>query len=746
MAGLNQGMNHVVNSESIASQLPSTDNPILDELLQIMVRRFEVLVDRGFLAPHFLSKMVSSPNEVIKFIRQNRSVVSDTLNKRLNKKQRPTRQQLEQQGIVPRGYFNYGHDMAMKTKHRRKSSAQQDLEMMLKLRPQKEEIIKQGIVGVDEMKHGDYYQFDAEELDGFGLNEENEYFDDNDDDEQNVPWEISLLSSLLFKTISEALKKSCLDTQQQEAIVLQEMIEMNNEMKSLRDVLDKYFLNDNLHETMIHEHDENLVREKFHSIQEKLLHISQRQNRIHEKLRILNSVERSMVQLQNNYQIRLSALKKTEEQILSDLQEQKQRRDRAIKIMHAEKSHKSWAMTKLDYTINIAKDYNKSRDGKSNNTNDDLKEDIEFVNELEKFLTSLRNISEHQKQIVRDFDGNIEDLEQHLISIRYDMAKVRTMTFKKIYDLHKQVQIAESLELGYRRLSVASATEIERERRHHNIKIMRQLHTLNSQIKEFEYEKYEKNLMEIIDIEIVMSSNKLKSFFSVYVQIMAQTIIDIELTYNNLNSELPPIDGMGTTNSICNHLYGINNIIDTLHSQHHHHPQSLNDKLSKCAKFLKKIKKAIKIEQELIDKENNKDNNNKHNEDEKEEKKDDSDDDRLPPKRKNGFYHNDDEDDNDEQKTYDNDKKKKKAKKVKTFKVNDVMVIVARKLCVHCRDDIDTKLISEVPKFAESKTKDIFQALINGNKIFKTNPKSKMDAAKQILLEVYNVKVTELNI
>merc|ERR1712154_268019 len=132
-------------------------------------------------------------------------------------------------------------------------------------------------------------------------------------------------------------------------------------------------------ETVIHENDENVVRDKFHSIQE--------------KLRILHSVERSMISLQNNYQIRLSALKKTEMQILKDLQEQKQRRDRAIKIMYAEKSHKSWAMTKLDYTINVAKDYNQQRDSNEGN-NDDLKEDIEFVNELEKFLTSLRNISE----------------------------------------------------------------------------------------------------------------------------------------------------------------------------------------------------------------------------------------------------------------------------------------------------------------------------------------------------------------
>ena len=112
------------------------------------------------------------------------------------------------------------------------------------------------------MKHGDYYQFDAEDLDGFGLNEENEYYDnDDDDDEGSVPWEISVLSSLLFKTISEALRKSHLDTQQQEAIVLQEMMEMNNEMKSLRDVLDKYFLNDDVKESMMHQHDESYTRE-----------------------------------------------------------------------------------------------------------------------------------------------------------------------------------------------------------------------------------------------------------------------------------------------------------------------------------------------------------------------------------------------------------------------------------------------------------------------------------------------------
>eukprot|EP01083_Nonionella_stella_P250293 864572_1 len=132
-------------SESVVNQLPTTDNKVLDELLRIMVGRFEVLVERGFLAPHFLSKMVQNPEEVLKFIRQNRSVVADTLNKRLNKKQRPSPEQLERMGIVPAGYFNYGYDIATKAKHRRKSSAGADLEMMLKSRPAKEDIIKKGV-------------------------------------------------------------------------------------------------------------------------------------------------------------------------------------------------------------------------------------------------------------------------------------------------------------------------------------------------------------------------------------------------------------------------------------------------------------------------------------------------------------------------------------------------------------------------------------------------------------------------
>eukprot|EP01083_Nonionella_stella_P123774 373164_1 len=112
-----------------------------------MISRFEHLVERGFLNPQFLGKIRSDPEEILRFIRQNRAVVGDQLNRRLNPSIRPTPEQLELKGIVPRGYFTKGHEIAMTRKHRRKSSAQQDLEAFIQLRPPKEMISKK--VGLD---------------------------------------------------------------------------------------------------------------------------------------------------------------------------------------------------------------------------------------------------------------------------------------------------------------------------------------------------------------------------------------------------------------------------------------------------------------------------------------------------------------------------------------------------------------------------------------------------------------------
>eukprot|EP00486_Rosalina_sp_Unknown_P012865 CAMPEP_0201578228 /NCGR_PEP_ID=MMETSP0190_2-20130828/25021_1 /ASSEMBLY_ACC=CAM_ASM_000263 /TAXON_ID=37353 /ORGANISM="Rosalina sp." /LENGTH=174 /DNA_ID=CAMNT_0048011181 /DNA_START=38 /DNA_END=559 /DNA_ORIENTATION=+ len=101
---------------------PVSDNPIMNELVNIMIRRFEHLVERGFLNPSFLTKIKTDPQEILRFIRQNRAVVGDQLNRRLDPTIRPKPEQLERLGIVPRGYFKAGqHAQAMKRKHRRKS-------------------------------------------------------------------------------------------------------------------------------------------------------------------------------------------------------------------------------------------------------------------------------------------------------------------------------------------------------------------------------------------------------------------------------------------------------------------------------------------------------------------------------------------------------------------------------------------------------------------------------------------------
>lgn len=669
--------------QSVADSIKTTGNKVLDELLHIMISRFEHLVERGFLAPHFLNKMVSDPNEILKFLRQNRAVVGDQLNRRLDPSIRPSPSQLEEKGIVPYGYFTAGHEKAIAKKHRRRSTAGQDLAMMIQLRPKPQDLVDKGIVNKNEIEQYIDIGGDDEKGNKGGdvMNYDNDDLDDIDAMDQYLygieVFKISILSTLLFKTIQEALKRSCQDTTKQEAAVLAEMTEMNNEMKILRNTLDKYFLSPNPDITEFQK-EEDIVREKFHGIQQKLLHISTRQNRIHEKLKILHSVERSMIELQNLYDKQLGELRQTEEKLLKDLKEQRIRRDKAISIMKAERSHQDWATAKLTYTIELAQEQ------KDDDDND------EFSKDLTQFLNGLKQISLHQKQIVSEYDECIDQLEQTLLRIRHDMGKVRTMTFKKIYDLHKQVQIAESIELGLpnRRLSVASATELERERRHHTTKIQRQLSTLNNQIKNVistaQILKYESNLNEIVDIQIVMSDKKLKSFFCVFIQIFNQTVCDIELMYRNLNSK--PVNNNITTKNhldkitkLCSSLYGINNVINKINN--HKNELSLNDKLTKCMRFIAIIKRSIS--------------------------------------------------------------KQYKVKKISTHRCNLVIIYIARKLCTneHMVDEIEKTHDQQIPRLAEIRSKDIFQAIISDQEIFslKKKPKNIKQCADKILENVFGI-------
>ena len=178
-------------------------------------------------------------------------------------------------------------------------------------------------------------------------------------------------------------------------------------------------------------------------------------------------------------------------------------------IRAAEKSQSHWALAKLDYTISLIPSLDAAADPDP------------FAAQLHGFLKRLRGVSDSQNNIVRDFDDAIDRLESHLIAIRHEKSKVRQACFNQIYELHKQVEVAESLELGNRRLSVTSATEIERERRLHTVKIRRQLATLKQQLRLFNYRLRAKQLREIIDVQRVMSDAPQKAFFSVFTQTMS---------------------------------------------------------------------------------------------------------------------------------------------------------------------------------------------------------------------------------
>jgi len=325
--------------------------------------------------------------------------------------------------------------------------------------------------------------------------------------------------------------------------------------------------------------------------------------------------------------------------------------------------------------------------------------------------TSLKSISENQNNIVRDFDFAIDELESHLLSIRHDMSKVRTMTFKKIYDLHKQVEIAESLELGNRRLSVASATEIERERRHFTTKIQRQLNTLNNQIKIFNYKAHQKNLREIIDVQCVMSHNKLKSFFSVFVQCFTQTLCDIHQSYKNLNCLIYDNPTNDKMKQVLLELYGIKDILNPIQSE-----LSIVEKIIHCMKFIIIAKNAMlyEIKKEYF--------TNHHTLILQQQQQ-------LQPQAQVKFN-------------------------IDIDKINDIVIIIARKLSIdeHMIEDIDRTNDEQIPHLAAQRVKNIFNKIINTqdlNQMFLSKngkkPLCAMNVATAVLKHVFGIDNNQEN-
>merc|ERR1719499_1148271 len=89
---------------------------------------------------------------------------------------------------------------------------------------------------------------------------------------------------------------------------------------------------------------------------------------------------------------------------------------------------------------------------------------------------------------------------------------------------------------------------------------------------------------------------------------------------------------------------------------------------------------------------------------------------------------------------------RRRGKKVKLFKVNKVIFMVARSLCVDqaFSAQIQREEIAETATFAEERMKDIFRTILSGKKIFLRDPVSRRCAARCILKQVYGIRLRDL--
>ncbi|ETO15001.1 hypothetical protein RFI_22367 [Reticulomyxa filosa] len=352
----------------------------------------------------------------------------------------------------------------------------------------------------------------------------------------------------------------------------------------------------------------------------------------------------------------------------------------------------------------------------SKQVKEELERNAEFSKELASFLKLLKSVTEHQQLIVKEFEISIENMESDLLRIRHEMTNVRQNTFAQIYDLHKHIEIADLLSLGQHRVSVVCAAIQQQQqqqqqntcsvctyhlfyhmyKRHHTLKIQRQLSSLQSQLRVVDVELYTRRLGEMIDLEIVMSDPKLKAFFSVFVQSFCQTAIDVDLFHRQIHaSSINPNSPANVTASVeanmrneLSNFYGVGNILHTIDSQS---SKTLDLKVKKTMHFINLLRNAVAFEQQQ--------------EEQLQERQDR---------------------DDDGDATANDQKKSHPPLKAKIENLALVALFVGRKLC----SDLDMqKSVEETEKMlvcrlAEMRCQDIFRAIVDDVKIFHTPPHS----------------------
>ncbi|ETO33172.1 hypothetical protein RFI_03938 [Reticulomyxa filosa] len=338
----------------------------------------------------------------------------------------------------------------------------------------------------------------------------------------------------------------------------------------------------------------------------------------------------------------------------------------------------------------------------SDNSNDEkqLKKELahndEFSNDLKTFFKSLKSLSEHQQLIVKDYQTSIDTMEADLIRVRHEITKIRQNTFAKIYDLHKYVEIADALDLGQKKAlrgktnkkNKANPTEIERERRHFATKVQRQLSTLQAQLKEVNVNSYVNRLDELINLEAIMSNSKAKAFFTVFVQLFYQALVDVDLFDRQINAEQS--GDANVTKELIN-FYGIRDVLNKIDSPS---SPSLGIKVQKTMRFIKTLQNAIFRQQN----------------------------DFIISKIGPTTNHNTNWTFQDDHKAKEKFNEIRLNIKVKIEHLVLIVVFVGRKLSYDQTILQDVRRSDQISQLAELRCHDIFRAILNDANIFTTRP------------------------
>ena len=278
-------------------------------------------------------------------------------------------------------------------------------------------------------------------------------------------------------------------------------------------------------------------------------------------------------------------------------------------------------------------------------------------------------------------------------------------------------------------------------------------------------------MREIIDIQLVMSDNKMKAFFSVFTQCFSQTICDIDLCYQNLqslmdekredednddaDSRTDEFDQIGSSSSsenddepdianlfskkkknqskalksihdenkikikqLCMELYGVHNVLMkcSLHDNRYssrkkkQNDLTLVEKVVHCMKFIQICKNALLYELQKA-------------------------------------YYQMNEAEGNIQNNFDINNLKFK---IETARINEIIIIIGRKLSIddHMWDDIDRTNDDQISSLAQMRVKTIFEHIIKAQdltKIFDRKPLSAMQVATAILKSVFDIDNNEIN-